>query len=185
MMSRAASLAALVTTLGLTAVLAQSSTSTAWFGVRPPVGLGDPHRAVVDTSVVTVPPAVVPLGEERYAELAGALIRRDLERIVGFAKTDRASGGKAWGRITGFPSAAAAMSWATDRFREAGLQNVQLQQYDGTGEMWHARTWEARLMPDAAFGAGTREVILESALPTNGSQIRAGTLTAAHVHVGD
>jgi Peptidase family M28 len=184
-MGRAALLVTIVVALALQAVMAQTSSSTAWFGVRQPVGLGDPHHAVVDTSAVTPPPAVVPPCEERHAELTGPLIRRDLERIVDFAKTDRASGAKAWGRITGFPSAAAAMTWAADRFRDAGLQNVQVQQYDGTGEMWHARSWEARLLPDMAFGAGTSAVILESALPTSGSQIRGGTLTAALVHVGD
>jgi hypothetical protein len=130
-------------------------------------------------------PALVPAGEERYTELEGPRIRRDLERIVGFSKADRASGTRAWGRITGFPSAAAALNWAADRLREAGLQHVQVQQYAGTGQMWHARTWEARLLPDAAFGAGTGAVVLESALPTGGSQIPGGSLTAPLVHVGD
>jgi Peptidase family M28 len=163
----------------------QTMAGTAWFGVRPPDGRGDPHRPVVDVSTVTPTPAIVPAGEERYTELAGPLIRKDLERIVSFSKADRASGTKAWGRITGFPSAAAAMNWAGDRFREAGLQNVQVQPYGGTGQVWNARTWEARLLPDPAFGAGTTAIVLESALPTSGSQIPGGTLTAGLVHVGD
>ena len=164
---------------------AQTAAGTAWFGVPSPYGLGDPHRPVVDTSTATPKPALVPAGEERDVELAGPRIRKDLETIVGFSKADRAAGMKAWGRITGFPSAVATMKWAANRFREAGLQKVDVQSYGGTGQMWHARTWEARLLADPAFGPGTSAVVLESALPTSGSQIPGGNVTAPLVHVGD
>ena len=53
----------------------------------------------------------------------------------------------------------------------AGLTNVQVQTYDATAPMWWSRGWEARLLADPAFGAGSRDVVLESALPTGGSRI--------------
>ena len=184
-MTRAAFLFAIAVLLAAEAGHAQTAAGTAWFGVPAPSGLGDPHRPVVDTSSATPRPALVPAGEERYSELAGALIRKDLETIVGFSKADRASGAKVWGRVTGFPSAVATMTWAASRFREAGLQKVDVQSYDGTGQMWHARSWEARLVADPAFGGATKAVVLESVLPTSGSQIPQGTLIAPLVHVGD
>jgi hypothetical protein len=184
-MGRAAWLVTIAVVSAVQIGAAQPSALTAWFGVRPPAGLGNPHEPVVDTSSVRPIPSTVPPGEERHSELAGPLIRADLERIVGFSRADRASGTKAWGRITGFPSAAAAMDWAAGRFREAGLRDVRVQPYEGTGQMWHPRSWEARLIHDPAFGAGTHDLVLESAMPTSGSQIPGGTLTAAVVHVGD
>ena len=50
--------------------------------------------------------------------------------------------------------------------------------------MWWPRTWEVRLVADPAFGAGSQDVVLESALPTSGSEIPGLTLAAALVDVG-
>ena len=113
---------------------AQTSTPTAWFGVPLPPHLVDPHRPVVETSTAAPRPPLVPTGEEHNTELAGSLIRKDLDTIVGFSQADRAGGAKAWGRITGTPSAAAAMTWAAGRLRDAGLQKVEVQPYEGTGQ---------------------------------------------------
>ena len=60
----------------------------AWFGVVPPFANGDPHGPVVDLRTVTAPAARVPGGEERYTDLTGGRIRRDLETIVGFSKAE-------------------------------------------------------------------------------------------------
>jgi hypothetical protein len=162
----------------------QSQGSRAWFGELPPNGLGDPHRPVVDVRTASPPPARVPGGEERYSDLTGARIRRDLETIVGFSKQSRAAGDRVWGRVTGFPAAAATQAWVAEQFRAAGLQNVQLQPYEASAPMWWATSWEVRVVASPAYGAGSRDVILESAVPTSGSEIRGGPITAPLVHVG-
>ena len=162
----------------------QSQGSGTWFGLAVPNGLADPHRPVVDVRTVTPPAVRVPGGEERYSDLAGAKMRRDLETIVGFSKQSRAAGDRVWGRVTGFPAAAATHAWVAEQFRAAGLQNVQVQSYDASAPMWWATSWEVRVVASPAYGAGSRDVILESAVPTSGSQIAGGSITAPLVNVG-
>jgi hypothetical protein len=50
--------------------------------------------------------------------------------------------------------------------------------------MWWASSWEVRVVASPAYGAGSRDVILESAVPTSGSTLPAGSITAPLVHVG-
>lgn len=154
-----------------------------WFGVAVPPGLGDPHAPVVDVAV-TPPPALVPAGEEGFVDLAGTRMRQDVDTITGFSRADRAAGTRMWGRITGFPSARQTVEWAAQQFRDAGLTDVAVQEYPGTAAVWVPRTWEVRLLADEAFGGGTADVTLESALPGAGSRIEGGTLTAALVNAG-
>jgi hypothetical protein len=174
-----------------TAGLAQSpQIAGQWFGLPLPSGLGDPHRAVVNVAAASPAPARVPPGEERFRDLEGARIKTDLAAIVGFSKQSRAEGNRVWGRVTGFPSAAATIAWAADQFRAAGLSGVAVQPYDASAPMWWARSWEVRLVGNPAFGAGSRgspgsnDVILQTAVPTSGSQIAGGTISAPLVHVG-
>lgn len=158
--------------------------SQPWFGVALPKGLGNPHQPVVAVEGVQPAPALEPEGEEGYSELEGERIRQDLEAIVGFSHADRAAGERMWGRVTGRPTAAATALWVAERFREARLENVEVQAYSGSEEMWWPRTWEVRLLADPAFGGGD-DVVLESALPTSGSVIPGGQITAPVIDVGD
>ena len=168
----------------LAIIQVQSQGSAAWFGLPLPQGLSDPHRPVVDVRTATPPAARVPGGEERFGDLTGARIQRDLETIVGFSKRSHAAGDKVWGRVTGFPSAAATHAWVAEQFRAAGLQNVQVQPYEASDPMWWATSWEVRVVASPAYGAGSRDMVLESAVPTSGSQIAGGVITAPLVHVG-
>ncbi len=176
--------------LGIGLVIVVTTTASAgqrpnasWFGLTLPPGLGDPHRPVLDTAAAKVPPAVVPAGEENHTELRGAAIRKHLEAIVGFSKASRARGDKAWGRITGFPAADATHQWVSEQFKAAGLQNVDVQRYDSTSPVWAAKSWEVKLLADDRYGAGSRDVVLESAFPTTGSQL-AAPVTAPLIFVG-
>ena len=163
---------------------AQPSAGAPWFGVPLPDGLGDPHRPVVDVRNVVPSSPRVPAGEERHADLMAARIWPDLETIVAFSKQSHAAGDRVWGRVTGFPAASATHTWVAEQFRRAGLQNVQVQPYDASAPMWWATSWEVRVLAPAAAGAASRDIVLESAVPTSGSQIAGGTLSAPLVHVG-
>jgi Peptidase family M28 len=154
-----------------------------WFGLAIPPGLADPHKAVVNVAAATPVRPRVPSGEGPYRDLQGIRIRKDVDAIVGFSKKSRAEGNKVWGRVTGFPSAVATHSWVAEQFTAAGLTGVAVQTYDASAPMWWATSWDARLVGDEAFGAGSRDVVLHSAIPTSGSQLDA-PLTAPLVHVG-
>lgn len=50
--------------------------------------------------------------------------------------------------------------------------------------MWWSRHWEVRLLAHPRMGTGSKDVVLESAIPASGSQIEGGTLTAPLAYVG-
>jgi len=129
-------------------------------------------------------PAIVPAGEEGHRDLTGAIIRKDLEAIVGFSKADRARGEKAWGRITGFRGADDTHAWVLQQFKAAGLRDPETQTYTATQATWHPKTWTVKLLEPGASWPGARGVLLESAFPTSGSEMKEGTIMAPLVFVG-
>ena len=173
---------------GIVAALAAVSlhASNAWFGLSLPKGIGDPHGPVVDVARVQAPQATVPGGEERYADLTGERIRRDVATIVGFSKQSFKEGNKVWGRVTGFPSAKATIDWSAQQFKAAGLKDVVVQEYAAAAEsaMWWATDWEVRVLGSAKYGDSSRDVVLQSAVPTSGSMIDSDSVSGALVYVG-
>lgn len=159
-----------------------------WFGVMLPPGL-TPHALEV-ISDRPAAPAVVPQGEDRYTELAGAALQADLESIVAFAvesRTAREIGdGLLWGRVTGFPSGAKTIEWAAEQLRAAGIPDVERQPLTqgADASIWLPQSWEVRLLADPLFGAGSQDVVLESAMPLSAGEIPAEGLTAPLVFVG-
>ena len=166
---------------------AQSAAGTeAWFGVPQPTGLDVPPQfSVLERDDFTAPAAPVPPGEEGDAELAGVRIQRWLRDIVGFSAQSRAKGALMWGRVSGFPAAAATADWVAQRFRDAGLSQVEIQRYGADQAMWWPEHWEVRLLGGPGFGEGSGDVILGSAVPTGGSAIPGRTLTADLIYAGD
>ncbi len=166
---------------------ARGAAPAPWFGVPLPPKLGGVPAVLVGARGVR--PAIVPQGEGAFRELQGAAIRADLETIVGFSKESRATneigGGQLWGRVTGFPSAIRTIEWAADQFRKAGIADVRIQPLtqDPQAQLALPLSWEVKVLGDAAYGPGTGDVILESAMPV-GSEIPGGTITAPMVLVG-
>ena len=159
-----------------------------WFGVMLPPGF-EPHALHV-ISDRPAAPAVVPQGESQYRHLAGAAIQADLEAIVGFSReseeTHEVGEGQIWGRITGFPSGAKTIQWAVSEFRAAGISNVELQPFEQNegASIWLPLSWEVRLLGDPAFGAGSADVVLESAMPLSAGDLSGSIFTASLVYVG-
>ncbi|MQA90818.1 MAG: M28 family peptidase [Gemmatimonas sp.] len=164
--------------------LAQAQARSSWFGLPAPPGLGDPHRSpVAFEENFAARPVGVPDGEEINTALEARGILPDLETIVGFSQMSRAEGNQMWGRITGRPAAARTIDWVAGRFRETGLQDVEVQSFASTEEMWWPISWEVRLIGDPAYGEGSEDVILESAFPTAGSEL-ASPITAPLAYAG-
>lgn len=173
--------------LSAPAANAQSS-SDPWFGVTlpPPAVLDAPPVVLGDRPVA---PAVVPSGEAAFTELQGARMMADLRTIVEFSRESRRSreigSGQLWGRVTGLPSGAAVIEWATAELRDAGIANAALQRFQQTpgASLWLPESWEVALVGSPSFGPGTRDVVLQSAMPLSGTEIPAG-LNAPIVFVG-
>jgi hypothetical protein len=117
-------------------------------------------------------------------------MQADLETIVGFSRASEENAevgeGQIWGRITGFPSGSKTIEWAVDEFRAAGISNVELQEFeqDQDASIWLPLSWEVRILADPAFGAGSQDVVLESAMPLSAGDLTGDALTAPLVYVG-
>lgn len=159
-----------------------------WFGLTLPPAPGAEPAVVVGQRMPR--PVHVPASAPAGPELSAQRLRADLTTIVGFSKESRAThevgSGQQWGRISGFPSGAKAVDWAADEFRKAGIAHVRVQNItqDARAGFWLPLSWEVKLLGDPAFGAGSGDVVLQSAIPVPPSEIPNGTLTAPVVYVG-
>ncbi|HET9949012.1 MAG TPA: M28 family peptidase [Longimicrobiales bacterium] len=183
-----AGMAALAALAGAAPLAAQEAAEGGpWFGLPLPPGL-EPHALQVISERPAVP-AIVPAGEERFTELSGESLWADLVSIVEFSKESRATreigSGQLWGRVTGLPSGNRTVAWAVNRLREAGIADVELQRFDQDegASIWLPLSWEVRLLGDPAFGPGSQDVVLESAMPLSG-EIPPEGITAPVVFVG-
>ena len=161
----------------------------AWFSLPLPPKPGATPAVVVGTRG---PRAVIlPPGEAESPEFDGATILEDLKAVVAIATESRKSPeigtGQLWGRVSGFPSGAATARWAADRFRKAGLTDIKVQRIvqPAATAFWLPLSWEVRVLGDPALGAGSSDVVLESAMPLPPSAIAGETLTAPLVYVGN
>ena len=188
-MKRVWMLALSVAVLSAEHVTAQApATQGPWFGVMLPPPMTFHELEVLSERPAA--PAVVPAGEERFTELAGSGMQRDLATIVAFAKESRRTRevgeGGIWGRITGFPSGNRTIEWATEQFRRAGIGDVELQRFDQAANAGITLpvSWEVRLLADASFGQGSRDIVLESAMPLSDPDLPPEGITAPLVYVG-
>ncbi|MDX1568630.1 MAG: hypothetical protein R3223_12565, partial [Longimicrobiales bacterium] len=179
----------LATALAPPGASAQEGSDEAWFGLTLPPAFV-PHSVPVLIGERGPAPAVVPAGEEGFRDLEGERLKRDLETIVGFSRESREheeiGEGMIWGRITGFPSSRRTVEWTAEELRDAGISDVELQEFDQDpdAEFWLPLSWEVRLLGSSAFGSGSRDVVLETAMPLAPSEIPEGGLTAPLVYVG-
>ena len=161
----------------------------AWFGIQRPPGF-IPHNNPAIISSRGPAPAMVPAGEESFAELSGAELAQDLERIVAFSRASRESqelgGDQLWGRVSGFPSGDRVVEWAATQLRSAGIDEVRVQDLTQQADaaLWLPESWEVRLLGNEVFGPGSEDVVLETAMALAPSSIASGQLTAAVVFVG-
>jgi hypothetical protein len=156
-----------------------------WFGVMLPPTAG----AAPAVKVGARPPRPATTGTAD-PEFNGAAIKSDVETIVGFARAaaiaKEIGSGQMWGRIAGFPSSDTTVEWTLDQFRKAGIADVRTQpiSQDEKSSLWLPLSWKVTLLGDPSFGAGSNDVVLESALPVGPSAIQGGRLTAPLVYVG-
>jgi hypothetical protein len=156
-----------------------------WFGVALPPKMGAEPAVLVGERA----PRPVQFAEASPAELQGARIRKDVDTIVGFSKKSRESreigSGQLWGRVSGFASSDNTVEWAVEELRRAGIADVKVQPIvqDAESSLWLPLSWEVRVLGDAAFGVGSADVVLQSAMPLRPSSLSA-PLTAPLVYVG-
>ncbi len=174
---RAAALGA--TILGGThAALAET---TAWFGQTLPPPLSDPSVSVLNhTDDLTALPAKFGPGPMSPL-LNGDALKADLRTIVGFSLKSKAAGDYLWGRVSGTPAYYDAVSWAVSAMKAGGVKDSHLE--DFTTSLTIPSAGELRIIGDAAYGEGTKDVVLQSAIVGGRGPVN-GTATAPMIYVG-
>jgi len=158
-----------------------------WFGLTLPGSTGTAPAVLVGARP---PRPAEALAKADAPEFAGDSLKADVQTIVQFARDSRerreVGHGQMWGRIAGFPSSDKTVEWTADQFRNAGIKDVRIQPItqDTRSALWLPLSWQVKLLADPAFGPGTTDIVLESALPVGPSDIAGGTLTAPLVYVG-
>lgn len=168
--------------IALAVTTAASAQGSAWFGVKPPPGLTDPPQIAAAKGKTLAPPVPKYADDRAEPEFDGARIDKDMRAVAAFAAPEK--GQQFFGRIAGFPGETRTADWLADGFRKAGLSDVQVQTFDATAEFWQPDSWEVRIVADAAFGAGSKDIVLKSAVPVSRSKID-GVLTAPLVYAGE
>jgi len=160
---------------------------TAWFGTPVPPPVSDPRKPIMKYDDAFAPlPAQFTHRAGRHDELLdGAALKADQKKIVTFSLESLSAGDKVWGRRAATPSFMHTIDWTVNEFKTAGLKDAHVEPYAVTGSMWLPHTWQLQIVGDAAFGAGTQTVTLQSAFPQpGGATIAGGSLTAPVIFVG-
>jgi Peptidase family M28/PA domain len=159
----------------------------AWFDTPVPPPLSDPRKPIMKHDDVFAPlPVQLAHRPGRHDELLdGAALKADQKKIVGFSLESLGAGDTVWGRRAATPSFMHTLEWTVNEFKAAGLKDARVETFEVPGAMWVPRSWKVELVGDAAFGAGTQNVTLQSAFPQpGGASISGGSLTAPVIFVG-
>lgn len=168
---------------------AQNASSQAWYGIALPPAVV-PHTSPIAIGGRGPAPLVLPAGEVAVADLSGERLEQDLRRIVEFSRASlrrqELGGEQFWGRVSGFESGDAVVEWAAEQLRGGGIEEVRVQRFeqDPDASLWIPEQWEVRLLANPAFGNGSRDVVLETAMALAPSELPGGELTAPVVYVG-
>jgi len=174
--------------LGLAALALSFTTASAqaWFGVPTPGPVSAPDRPTFHSGPNAYGPApahVRPKDDARGA-LAGDRLMADVQRIVDFSLERKAAGDPLWGRISGLPGEQRTVEWAVAKLKASGLKDARAEPYDFDAKLWLPVTWELRVVGDQAFGGGTSDVVLRSAVPIRNSTVKPAAAEGPLVFVG-
>ncbi|HYM25687.1 MAG TPA: M28 family peptidase [Vicinamibacterales bacterium] len=170
--------------ISVTLLLLLAAANGPWFGTPLPPPVSDPRQPIMkyDDAFGPLPTAFVHRPGRFDERLDAAALKADQKKIVGFSLESLNAGEKVWGRRAATPSFQHTLEWVAGEFKSAGLKDARVEPFAVAGTMWVPQSWSVRLVGDAAFGAGSRDVILQSAFPQPGGA--AASITAPVVYVG-
>lgn len=163
---------------------AQTANPPAWFGVPAPGPVSDLDKPTFEVAADAYGPEPFRPARPLPPQLAGDKLMADVATIVGFSRERKAAGDPLWGRISGLEGEKRAVDWAVGRMKAAGVANAHAESYPVERPVWIPKAWSVRLSGDASFGAGTRDVTLQSAYPQPSGKSLAAPVTAPLVFVG-
>jgi hypothetical protein len=167
------------------AALAQSEPVAAPGPARSPAGRGNQNTVglpgqrnllfVPESDYVRFP---LPPGDESYAFIQGAPLKKITEEVVAISEKSRTDGNQYWGRITGTPYDKMTSDYVLASFKKLGLEQTREQEFE-LGPQWIPTSWEVVLT------AGGKTIPLKSAFPFQNSKgTPDGPIAAEPVWVG-
>ncbi|WP_454762255.1 M28 family peptidase [Caulobacter segnis] len=164
-------------------VASAKSGAPAWFGLRLPGPETDPKAGPLEAAAPLLPARLATFASGPMDPvLSGAAIRQDVATIVGFSHQSRAAGDYLWGRVTGRPAYDTTIAWAAEALRRAGLSDAHLEAFRAS-DVNLPLQGEIRLIGTEAMGAGSRDIVLNSAM-VGGDGPVDGVVTAPLVYAG-
>ncbi len=95
------------------------------------------HAFELESSYISMPLAQ---GDEKYGRIDGKRLKQHVLALTVIARKHHEAGERFWGRLPGSKAGAEAEEYIAARFREYGLQNVQMQPVNLTPQ-WVATDW--------------------------------------------
>jgi hypothetical protein len=173
---------------GVLALMAGTASAQAWFGVPTPGPVSPPDRPTFHAGPESYGPAPAPARgrpkDDARGSLSGAKLMADVKRIVGFSLESKAAGDLLYGRISGLPAEQKTVDWAVEKLKASGLRDAHAESYVSTAPLWLPVSFELRALGDPAFGAGTTDVVLKSAMPIRNKTVRPAAAEGPLVFVG-
>ena len=163
-----------------------ASADGAWFGLTLPGPLSDPDKpvVVVGPSFEAAAP-LYPKLKDPHGVLGGLQLLADVHHIIQFSIESRLSGDAMWGRVSGTPAEVHTVEWVASRLKTLGFGDAHIESFPIDGALWFPTRWELRLIADPAMGAGSDDVVLQSAFPEgNGQSTVPDGITGPLVFIG-
>jgi hypothetical protein len=164
----------LVATVAAAALVAGSAGAQAWFHTPTPGAVSPPDQPTFHAGPASYGPAPFngrPKNDARSA-LGGDKMMADVRRIVDFSLESKAAGDLLYGRISGLPAEKKTVDWAVEKLKASGLKDAHAESYASTAPLWLPVSFELRVLGDPAFGAGTADVVLKSAMPIRNATVK-------------
>ncbi|HET9160854.1 MAG TPA: M28 family peptidase, partial [Caulobacteraceae bacterium] len=158
--------------------------TTVWFGVPTPGPISDWTKPTFASNPDAYGMPAPRWARPTPAPLAGAKLMADVRTIVGFARERKDAGDPLWGRISGLPGEPKTVEWAIGRMKAAGIANAHTEAFKVDRPLYVPTKWEVRIKSDESFGAGTRDVVLQSAMPLATAKTTAQPVSGQLVFIG-
>jgi hypothetical protein len=176
----------LVATVAAATLVAGSAGAQAWFHTPTPGAVSPPDQPTFHAGPASYGPAPFhgrPKNDARGA-LGGDKMMADVRRIVDFSLESKAAGDLLYGRISGLPAEKKTVDWAVEKLKASGLKDAHAESYASTAPLWLPVSFELRVLGDPAFGAGTADVVLKSAMPIRNATVKPAAAEGPLVFVG-
>jgi hypothetical protein len=161
----------------------QSKVSS-WFGVPTPGPVSDWTKPTFAANSDAYGMPATTWAKPAPAPLQATKLMADVRTIVGFARERRDAGDLLYGRISGMPGEPKTVQWAIGRMKAAGIADAHTEEFKIDRPLYVPTKWEVRIKGDDSFGAGTRDVVLQSSMALPTSKTLSAPITGQLVFIG-